>query len=339
MSRKKENKEAEAVFAADPSSQGPKRITPLDIQQKVFKLAFRGYAEREVDAFLDQVTEEVARLASENKSLREQVQRAEMRATTPLDPSAAAGADALVRQAREEAGRILEEARAEARAIALAANRDAPVAGAGTVPGVDPGYVTRERGFLQSLAGLIQAHAEAVREDLRHARDGETTGSPEDPYPGEPAERSGEAAGDHAATAAPEGVIGAWPAERQPEPGTGSEAADATRGVALPELAAKMQERRSEATQAVEPGDPGGGGAGGPEAHESGGSRGGVTATSETSATTSSTVPGDRTTVEVVEDDQEGVPAWWETGPAPASARADSEPERPSLRELFWGED
>ena len=33
---------------------GTVRITPTDIQQVEFRLAFRGYNERDVDAFLDQ---------------------------------------------------------------------------------------------------------------------------------------------------------------------------------------------------------------------------------------------------------------------------------------------
>src|SRR5919197_535097 len=40
-------------------------ITPVDIQRKEFRLAFRGYSEREVDSFLDEVTEESARIVPE----------------------------------------------------------------------------------------------------------------------------------------------------------------------------------------------------------------------------------------------------------------------------------
>jgi DivIVA domain-containing protein len=40
----------------------PRRITPVEIQQKEFRLAMRGYHERDVDEFLDEITEEVARL-------------------------------------------------------------------------------------------------------------------------------------------------------------------------------------------------------------------------------------------------------------------------------------
>ena len=33
------------------------RIAPADVQQVEFRLAFRGYNERDVDAFLDRITE------------------------------------------------------------------------------------------------------------------------------------------------------------------------------------------------------------------------------------------------------------------------------------------
>jgi len=50
-----------------------KRLTPIDIQQAVFRRAlFRGYREEEVDDFLDRVTEEIALLLEEQRRLRDQ---------------------------------------------------------------------------------------------------------------------------------------------------------------------------------------------------------------------------------------------------------------------------
>ncbi len=46
-------------------------ITPLDIQQKRFHVGFRGYENREVDAFLEQVREEMEALLREVTELRE----------------------------------------------------------------------------------------------------------------------------------------------------------------------------------------------------------------------------------------------------------------------------
>ena len=56
----------------EPQQARSTRITPVEIQQKEFRLAMRGYNERDVDRFLDELTEEVARLHAENKRLREQ---------------------------------------------------------------------------------------------------------------------------------------------------------------------------------------------------------------------------------------------------------------------------
>lgn len=50
------------------------KITPLDIRHKEFKRALRGYAEAEVDEFLDQVADEYERLFKENMDLTERVE-------------------------------------------------------------------------------------------------------------------------------------------------------------------------------------------------------------------------------------------------------------------------
>ena len=46
-------------------------ITPIDIQQKKFHVAFRGYEQAEVETFLDQVREEMETLLREVTELRE----------------------------------------------------------------------------------------------------------------------------------------------------------------------------------------------------------------------------------------------------------------------------
>jgi DivIVA domain-containing protein len=146
-----------------------KRVTPVDIQQKEFRVVMRGYSERDVDQFLDEVTEEVARLYAENRRLREE---AELTRTLAFDPRGAAEADVLIRQARDQAERILAEARSQAalsieRAARATATQPA-VPGPGSEAALSP-FVTRERAFLQSLAALIQKHADGVKEDIRRA--------------------------------------------------------------------------------------------------------------------------------------------------------------------------
>ncbi|HYQ47455.1 MAG TPA: DivIVA domain-containing protein [Thermodesulfovibrionales bacterium] len=53
------------------------RITPLDIQQKQFKMKLRGFDVEEVYAFLEIVREEMEDLLRENANLKENIQRAE----------------------------------------------------------------------------------------------------------------------------------------------------------------------------------------------------------------------------------------------------------------------
>lgn len=51
------------------------RITPLDIQQKEFRVRFRGFDVEEVDSFLELIREEMEELLRENANLREEVKR------------------------------------------------------------------------------------------------------------------------------------------------------------------------------------------------------------------------------------------------------------------------
>ena len=47
------------------------KVSPLDIQQKMFRMVFRGYERTEVEAFLDTVREEMEALVREVTELRE----------------------------------------------------------------------------------------------------------------------------------------------------------------------------------------------------------------------------------------------------------------------------
>jgi DivIVA domain-containing protein len=184
-----------------------RRITPVDIQQKEFRVGFRGYTMGEVDAFLDEVTEEVARLYADNKRLRED---AEFGRTSRLETSGAAEADAIVRQAREEAARLIAEATARASAIGAASAPSTP-----SQPGPAPApagpsteimgiFLARERAFLQNMANLIQAHAEGVKQDVRRVR--ERPAQPAHVEQSRPAEVSGDIAGQTPPVEAQEAV-------------------------------------------------------------------------------------------------------------------------------------
>jgi DivIVA domain-containing protein len=143
------------------------RLTPVEVQQKVFRLAFRGYNERDVDEFLDRVTEDLAALHEENKRLLEQVTEG---GTGGNASGADRQAEAIVRQAREHAARLVEEAE----------RRTASTGGGTPEPGLPGTFLLQERQFLQQMATLIQGHAQRLKEEARRARP-----TPEEPSTGD----------------------------------------------------------------------------------------------------------------------------------------------------------
>jgi DivIVA domain-containing protein len=129
------------------------RLSPADVQGAEFRLAFRGYNERDVDAFLDRVTEDLGAILEENASLRAGGATVAAPASNDLE-TARAEAERIVREAREEAERIVREGRDDA---ALAAGVRGDVRSA-----VAP-FINREREFLQRLGALVQEHAQDIR--------------------------------------------------------------------------------------------------------------------------------------------------------------------------------
>jgi DivIVA domain-containing protein len=227
--RKKKNQPETA-----PPHLESKRVTPVEIQQKEFRLAMRGYNERDVDQFLDEVTEEVARLYADNKRLREEV---EFGRTTRLETGGAAEAEGIVRQAREEAARIIAEATARASTlgpgVGAPPSSGTPAAGTGAPPSeIMSIFLARERAFLQNMANLIQAHAEGVKQDVRRVREQGPPPAPAETPPAESAEvRAVPEAGEEAAAQrGPEArsaslemgtedePTGAWPAPSKESP-------------------------------------------------------------------------------------------------------------------------
>jgi DivIVA domain-containing protein len=208
---------AEKHEPQDPApAAGPNRLTPVDVQQKQFRLAFRGYNEREVDEFLDQVTEELARLHAENRRWQEELGS---RRTMPLSTGEPVEVERIVSQARQDAGRILAEAEAEARALVADARRAMADLGAvgttelGTAAAGAGDFLGREKEFLQRLAGIIQEHAEAVKRDLRRVREG-----------GEPTPPATIETGPEAAEASISGVTRTAPFGAEPSTETAYEA-------------------------------------------------------------------------------------------------------------------
>lgn len=153
---------------------GDARITPVDIQKVEFRLAFRGYNERDVDAFLDRITEDLASYVEENGQLRGGMGPATVGQVSVGDGSAEA--DPIVSRAREEAAAIVRRAEQEAAAIrgSTGARGDARAA-------VAP-FLNTEREFLQSLGSLVQTHAEEIKKMVLSLRAREESA----PAPAEP---------------------------------------------------------------------------------------------------------------------------------------------------------
>jgi DivIVA domain-containing protein len=161
MRRKKKEQDA-------PAS-GDRRLTPVDVQQVEFRLAFRGYSERDVDAFLDRITEDMSWYLEESERLRAGTgSQTVMPASAipasaipvPATPDGRVEADEVLARAREEAANIVRRAEVVAASIRAAAGP----AGSGDSRAVVAPFLNNEREFLQSLGTLVQGHAEEIKQ-------------------------------------------------------------------------------------------------------------------------------------------------------------------------------
>ncbi|TCS84395.1 DivIVA domain-containing protein [Tepidibacillus fermentans] len=114
-------------------------LTPLDIHNKEFSKAFRGYDEDEVNEFLDQIIKDYEALIRQNKDLEEKILQANERlqhfanieeslsksiivaqeAAEELKANAKKEAQLIVKEAEKNADRIINEALIKSRTIAL----------------------------------------------------------------------------------------------------------------------------------------------------------------------------------------------------------------------------
>lgn len=99
------------------------RITPLDIQQMVFKSRFRGYDKEEVNRFLEELAQTVEELNRDNAILREKIvfldqQLAELKRTEATLSTTLVSAQSLAedvkRTAQREAELVMKEAELKA---------------------------------------------------------------------------------------------------------------------------------------------------------------------------------------------------------------------------------
>lgn len=109
-------------------------LTPLDIHNKEFHKALRGYSEAEVDEFLDEVVRDFEALIKENTQLKERVAHltAELEHYHQLEATlqntlivAQETAEEVKSSARKEAELILREARLEAERLTQTAEEKA----------------------------------------------------------------------------------------------------------------------------------------------------------------------------------------------------------------------
>lgn len=109
------------------------RITPLDIQHKVFPKTWRGYDTQQVNEFLDQLASTVEGLVKENASLREklsgredelsELRKAEATLTNTLI-SSQNFSDQLKVSAQQEADRIVKEGELRAEQLVFQARTE-----------------------------------------------------------------------------------------------------------------------------------------------------------------------------------------------------------------------
>lgn len=108
-------------------------ITPLDIQNKEFSKAFRGYNESEVDEFLDKIIDSYDKLTNENvelkdrnKLLNEQIEKYNNLERTLKDTLVVAQstAEEVAMNANRKAEMIIKEAEEKAKRIIENANNE-----------------------------------------------------------------------------------------------------------------------------------------------------------------------------------------------------------------------
>lgn len=107
------------------------KMTPLDVRQKRFEVALRGYAKKEVEGFLELTAGEFEEVVRENISLKEELKRVQARLEQHLEREKALQetmvtaqriSEDVKAQAKKEAEVLLAEAELQADKIVASAN-------------------------------------------------------------------------------------------------------------------------------------------------------------------------------------------------------------------------
>lgn len=137
-------------------------LTPLDIEQKTFRVALRGYAEDEVDAFLDEIVASIREYEQRLNEAMERIrvleeqlevnQESEERLKKTL-MIAQRTADDVIRDARAEAQQIIADARYQAAELEAERVR---------VRGDLEADIATYRGAQQDLKGAVKTALERI---------------------------------------------------------------------------------------------------------------------------------------------------------------------------------
>lgn len=150
----------------------PATITPADIQSKEFHVSrFGGYRMRDVDEYLDQITEAMSKLVEDNQRLRSSGGMTTQAIGAPDLADTSRQADEIIARARTEAATILQQAGEQA--IVGSSGEGVDAARAAVAP-----FLAQERDFLQKLATLVQGHAESVKGMAKAGRTAKPAAAP-----------------------------------------------------------------------------------------------------------------------------------------------------------------
>ncbi len=199
---------------------------------------------RDVDEFLDELTSSLQATLAENERLRAQASAAPVVGTPDLD-DVSRQADEIIQRARDEAARIVADAKERA---ASAAGGTATAVTTDEERAAVNAFLAKEREFLQSLAALVQGHAESVKGMARAARS--AVPAPAPPAEAKPEAKPAEAKPTEAkpteAKPTEAKPVQAKAAARAPDP-------DATQATAKPEAASEPDQ--PDEPKATEPPD------------------------------------------------------------------------------------